>query len=67
VLTLNRTGTAGAQRLFPQLLELIETLLDGMRDGRQRPARATLALDLRIFYSHARLLLAPSQAYLRRR
>src|SRR5262249_34889979 len=67
VLALDRAGTAGLERLLTQFLELVETLFDGMSDGRYRLGRAAFALDVRVFDGHARLLLAPSQARALRR
>jgi hypothetical protein len=54
MLALDRLGAPGVPRLLAQLVELLEALLDGMRDRRDGCARPALALDVGIFDGHAR-------------
>ena len=53
VLALDRLRAAGVQRLLAQLVELLEALLDRVRDRRNRRGRAALSVDLRVLDRHA--------------
>jgi hypothetical protein len=61
VLPLDRRRAPGVDCLLAQLVELLEALLDGVRDRRDGRARPAFALDLGIFDGHSPPL-APSQA-----
>ena len=54
VLALDRLRAAGVQRLLAQLVELLEALLDRVRDRRNRRGRTALALHVRVFDCHRR-------------
>jgi hypothetical protein len=52
VLALDRRGRAGVQRLFTQLVELLQALLDRVGNGCDRCAALALAVDLVLFNRH---------------